>query len=112
MRGPLNRDAIVGLLGELSEKLQDKGVRGHIYIIGGAAMVLGFRHDGTTHDVDARIKSDKEAVLAAVAEIAETHGLGPNWFNAGKPRRESGPGTRFPEPDQRPEPAAKRHDEA
>ena len=81
MRGPLNRDDIVGLLGELSEKLKDRGVRGHIYIIGGAAMVLGFRHDGTTHDVDARIKSDKEAVLAAAAEIAKTHDLVPNWLN-------------------------------
>ena len=81
MRGPLNRHDIVGLLTELSEKLKDRGVRGHIYIIGGAAMVLGFRHDGTTHDVDARVKSDKEAVLAAAAEIAETHGLVPNWLN-------------------------------
>lgn len=81
MRGPLNRDEIVGLLGELSEKLKSKGVRGHIYIVGGAAMVLGFRRDGTTHDVDARIKNDRETVLAAAAEIAETHGLWPNWFN-------------------------------
>ena len=44
-------------------------------------MILGFRRDRTTHDVDARIESDKEAVLAAAAEVARTHDLPENWLN-------------------------------
>ena len=81
MHGPLNRNDIVGLFHELSGKLRDRGVRGHVYIVGGAAMILGFRRDRTTHDVDARIENDKEAVLAAAADVARAHDLPENWLN-------------------------------
>ena len=81
MNGALTRDDIVGLFSELSESLRSRGIRGHVYIVGGAAMILGFRRERTTHDVDARIENDKEAVLAAVAEVAETHQLRPDWLN-------------------------------
>ena len=81
MNGALTRDDIVGLFSELSESLRSRGIRGHVYIVGGAAMILGFRRERTTHDVDARIENDKEAVLAAVAEVAEAHQLRPDWLN-------------------------------
>ena len=81
MRGPLNREDIVGLFHELSEKLRARGVRGHVYIVGGAAMILGFRRDRTTHDVDARIEADKEAVTEAAADVAQVHDLPQNWLN-------------------------------
>ncbi len=81
MNGALNRDDILQLFNELAGKLKNRGVRGHIYIVGGAAMIFGFRRERTTHDVDARIENDKEAVLAAAAEIAEAHDLRTDWLN-------------------------------
>ena len=81
MNGALSRDDIVGLFEELSENLRNRGVRGHVYIVGGAAMILGFRRERSTHDVDARIENDKEAVLAAAAAVAGAHQLRPDWLN-------------------------------
>ena len=50
MHGSLSRDDILGLFDELSGSLRNRGVRGHVYIVGGAAMILGFRRERTTHD--------------------------------------------------------------
>ena len=45
-------------------------------------MIFGFRRKRTTHDVDARIENDKEAVIAAVAEVAAEHrNLPASWLN-------------------------------
>ena len=44
-------------------------------------MILGFRRDRTTHDVDARIEADKEAVTEAAADVAQVHDLPQNWLN-------------------------------
>ena len=82
MNGALTRDDILQLFTELAGKLRNRHVRGHVYIVGGAAMIFGFRRERTTHDVDARIKNDKEAVLAAIAEVAAEHNdLPANWLN-------------------------------
>ena len=82
MNGVLTRDGILQLFTELAEKLRNRHVRGHVYIVDGATMIFGFRRERTTHDVDARIKDEKEAVLAAIAEVAaEHHDLPANWLN-------------------------------
>ena len=82
MNGALTRDDILQLLTELADKLRSRRVRGHVYIVGGAAMIFGFRRERTTHDVDARIENDKEAVLAAIAEVAADHDeLPADWLN-------------------------------
>ena len=81
MTGALNHDTITALLEALSDRLRARGTRGHVYLVGGAAMILGFRRERTTHDVDARIVSDKEGVLQAAGEIAREYGLPDNWLN-------------------------------
>jgi hypothetical protein len=81
MNGALNHGEILQLFAALAEKLRSRKVRGHIYVVVGAAMIFGFRRERTTHDVDARFEKDKEAVLAAVAEIAREQNLRPDWLN-------------------------------
>ncbi len=82
MNGALTRDDILQLFGELAAKLRSRHVRGHVYIVGGAAMIFGFNRERTTHDVDGKIKNDKDAVLAAIAEVAAEHqDLSANWLN-------------------------------
>ena len=82
MNGALTRDDILQLFGELAAKLRNRHVRGHVYIVGGAAMIFGFNRERTTHDVDGRIRNDKDAVLAAIAEVAKEHpDLPDNWLN-------------------------------
>ena len=81
MNGALDHDAIMKLFEELSERLGNRKLRAHVYIVGGAAMILGFRRSRTTHDVDGRIENDKEGVLQAAREIAEKYELAPNWLN-------------------------------
>ena len=68
MNGAPTRDDIVGLFSELSESLRSRGIRGHVYIVRGAAMILGFRRERTTHDVDARIENDKEGDIQTLLQ--------------------------------------------
>lgn len=81
MPGFLNHDRLLELFEELNTKLREKGVRGKIYIVGGAAIALGFKRERTTRDVDARIVGEQGAVLDAVSEIAGEHDLPPNRLN-------------------------------
>ena len=55
MSGSLNKEGLLELLDELSERLRRKKTRASIYIVGGAAMALAFDRSRTTHDIDARI---------------------------------------------------------
>ena len=84
MRGSFDREALLGLFGELADHLRRDGVRGHIYVIGGAAMALGYRRGRTTKDVDARVTNhgpEHASVMEAVREIARKHDLPENWLN-------------------------------
>ena len=55
MSGSLNKEGLLELLDELSERLRRKKTRASIYIVGGVAMALAFDRSRTTHDIDARI---------------------------------------------------------
>jgi len=84
MRGSFDRDALIGLFGELADHLRRDGVRGHICVIGGAAMALGYRRGRTTKDVDAQVMNHGPAhasIMAAVRQLARKHDLPEDWLN-------------------------------
>ena len=98
MSGSLNKEGLLELLDELSERLRRKKTRASIYIVGGAAMALAFdrsrtthdidaridaRHRRTTstHDIDARIDAGHGALVEAVHHIANRRGLPTSWLN-------------------------------
>ena len=69
------------LFGELSEELEREGLRGHVYIVGGAALIAGYGRERSTHDVDGRIVYEKRGVMKAAGRLAEKHDLPANWLN-------------------------------
>ena len=81
MPGLLNREGLVALFEELERELKEKAVRGHIYVVGGAAMALGFREARTTNDIDVRIVAEHDAVLDAATAIARRRGISEDWLN-------------------------------
>lgn len=81
MNGSLDRARLHELLEELSRELERRRVRGHVYIVGGAAMTLGYSRERSTHDVDARIERGHGAVTDAARDIGRRHGLGDSWLN-------------------------------
>ena len=80
-RGALDRDTLHRLFDELADELARVQARAHVYIVSGAAMMMAYQRDRTTHDVDARIDDGHAAVLAAVEAIARRHGLPTTWPN-------------------------------
>ena len=81
MSGSLDRSRITRLFGELSEELERKGVRGHVYVVGGAALIAGFGRERSTKDIDGRIVAAKAEVLAAAAKVGRRNGLPEDWLN-------------------------------
>ena len=65
----------------LGRRLAERGVRAHVYVVGGAAMVMAYRRSRTTMDVDALVIDHREAVLGAAAEVARDLRLDPDWLN-------------------------------
>ena len=81
MSGSLDRNRIMKLFGELSEELEREGLRGHVYIVGGAALIAGFGRKRSTHDVDGKIVYEKRGVTEAARRLAKKHDLPVNWLN-------------------------------
>ena len=70
------------LLDELNEKLAEHDVRGEMYVVGGAAMILEYESDRSTTDVDCVVTNGTNRIHQAAAEIAqERPGLGADWLN-------------------------------
>ncbi|WP_193755347.1 DUF6036 family nucleotidyltransferase [Microbacterium testaceum] len=78
----LTADRLHELLQELSDSLQARGLTAQIFIVGGAAMALGYDQQRMTRDVDALFEPALEMRRIA-AEIGERHGLEPDWLNDG-----------------------------
>lgn len=73
---------IVELLTELGARLNQQGLEAELYIVGGAAMLLGYDRNAVTRDIDALI-SPAGAIDEVAAQMAADHGdLPPNWLNA------------------------------
>jgi methylmalonyl-CoA mutase cobalamin-binding subunit len=70
----LTRDDIQGLLHELAEELQRRGITAEVFLVGGAAMVLAYDRERATRDLDA-IFEPKAAVYDAARAVAVRHDL-------------------------------------
>ena len=65
----------------LSERLRAMEVRAHLYVIGGAAMLMAHRRSASTVDVDALEIDPRDTVLAAADEVGRNLGLPRGWLN-------------------------------
>jgi hypothetical protein len=71
---------IVSALTALGEELTSQGVRGQIFIVGGAAMALAYSTRRVTKDIDA-VFEPKSAIYTASAKVAEELGLPEDWLS-------------------------------
>jgi hypothetical protein len=74
------RATILGALQALGDELTRRGVRGQIFIVGGAAMALAYSTRRVTKDIDA-VFEPKSAIYEAAAKVAEDLGLPEDWLN-------------------------------
>jgi predicted nucleotidyltransferase len=72
--------SIRSALGALGEELTSRGIRGQIFIVGGAAMALAYSTRRVTRDIDA-VFEPKSAIYDAAAKVAEDLGLPGDWLN-------------------------------
>ena len=75
-----NRANILKALRALGEELAREGVRGQIFIVGGAAMALAYSTRRVTKDINA-VFEPKSVIYAAAARVAEELGLPEDWLN-------------------------------
>lgn len=74
------RDQILELLGELGLVLDRQGIRGEMFVVGGAALALAYSTRRSTRDIDA-VFEPKVLIYEEAAMIAERHGLDRSWLN-------------------------------
>jgi uncharacterized nucleotidyltransferase DUF6036 len=74
------RARILGALEALGDELTGEGVRGQIFIVGGAAMALAYSTRRVTKDIDA-VFEPKSAIYTAAAKVAEDLGLPEDWLD-------------------------------
>lgn len=74
------RARIIGALEALGDELTRTGVRGQIFIVGGAAMALAYSTRRVTKDIDA-VFEPKSAIYTAAAKVAVDLGLPEDWLN-------------------------------
>lgn len=76
----LSRNEIVRLLTEVGQWLDERGVRGELFVVGGAAMALAYDARRLTTDVD-DVFEPKSIVNEAIRHVAGQHGLSDDWIN-------------------------------
>lgn len=72
--------SILQALQALGDELTRRGVRGQIFVVGGAAMALAYSTRRVTKDIDA-VFEPKSAIYDAAATVAENLGLPEDWLN-------------------------------
>jgi hypothetical protein len=77
----LTREEAETALGELVAELGTRNHKSRIYIVGGAALMLGFGFRDATKDIDAVITPRSE-IMSVVAEIARRRNLTDDWLNS------------------------------
>jgi hypothetical protein len=75
-----SRAEILMALQTLGDELSARGVRGQIFIVGGAAMALAYSTRRVTKDIDA-VFEPKSSIYEAAAKVAEDLGLPTDWLN-------------------------------
>lgn len=71
---------ITELLGELAAQLHSRGLRGEMFVVGGAAIALAYDTRRSTRDIDA-VFAPKSEVYAAAAVVARRRGIPTDWLN-------------------------------
>ncbi len=71
---------ILEALQALGDELTRRGVRGQIFIVGGAAMALAYSTRRVTKDIDA-VFEPKSAIYDAAETVADALGLPEDWLN-------------------------------
>jgi len=78
----LGRTELLAALAELDNELGLLGIRGEIFVVGGAAMAIAYDVRRSTSDVDAVFVPAAEVRVAAL-RVAEKMDLEPDWLNDG-----------------------------
>ena len=78
---PLSAGDLHAAFEQLSEELARRKATAHIYIVGGAAMALGFDSRRLTYDVDALIREGHGHVTDAFRTIGRRRGWSQTWLN-------------------------------
>ena len=81
---------ILAALQALGQELTRRGVRGQVFIVGGAAMALAYSTRRVTKDIDA-VFEPKSAIYDAAATVAEQLALPEDWLNDAVKRFIPGP---------------------
>lgn len=77
----LSREDIVQLLTSVGARLEAEGIRGELFVVGGAAMALAYNTRRLTADVDG-VFEPKTAIYDAARVVAEDHpALPATWLN-------------------------------
>lgn len=76
---PLHAAEIAQYLAEVADELADTATQRTVIIVGGAMLALRGLRDAT-RDVDSVSRLDDD-LAAAIARVAERHGLAPRWLN-------------------------------
>jgi hypothetical protein len=76
------RPRIVAALEALGQELTAAGIRGQVFIVGGAAMALAYSTRRVTRDIDA-VFEPKSAIYEAAGRVAERLDLPDDWLNDG-----------------------------
>jgi hypothetical protein len=75
-----SRARILAALQALGDELAREGVRGQIFVVGGAAIALAYSTRRVTKDIDA-VFEPKTSIYAAAARVADELGLPEDWLN-------------------------------
>ena len=74
------RDDIISHLTALSDELEKRGIRGEIFLVGGAAMALAYNRKRTTKDLDG-VFEPKMVIYDAANAVAQKRNLRAGWLN-------------------------------
>ncbi len=77
----LGRHLLTDLLTEVAEELHQRKVVAQVFVVGGAAMALGYDSERFTVDMDAIVLDGHGALTDAVHAVARRRGLLTSWFN-------------------------------